>query len=102
MRLSQLHETNLFAYGTLTNPKIRQKALGAPKKGTEDYLDDYQKIERNGYPNIIKNDDTKVKGQRFKLTPKQLSKLDDWEEKYKRHKVKLDSGKEAFVYKFQR
>jgi gamma-glutamylcyclotransferase (GGCT)/AIG2-like uncharacterized protein YtfP len=101
MRLSLLYETNLFFYGTLRDPDKLKHVGGISKTGKKDTLDDYKKIQREGdYPDIVKKKDAKVKGVVHSATPEQVHKVDDWEEKYKRINVKLNSGKKANAYKY--
>jgi gamma-glutamylcyclotransferase (GGCT)/AIG2-like uncharacterized protein YtfP len=42
-----------------------------------------------------------VRGQIFEVTPEELKKLDENEDRYHRHKVTLRSGREAWVYRLR-
>lgn len=102
MKLKLLHEASLFVYGTLTDPHVRKRVIGVSKTGKKDVLDNFKKVKKGNFPNIVKKKDDEVEGQLVtSLSSRQLSKVDDWEEKYKRIEVTLRSGKKAFAYKLK-
>jgi gamma-glutamylcyclotransferase (GGCT)/AIG2-like uncharacterized protein YtfP len=99
MRLSLLYETNLFFYGTLKDHgKLKNVVGNDTLHNKKDTLDDYKKVHEGDYPNIVKKKGSKVDGVVHSVTPTQVRKVDDWEEKYKRINVKLRSGKGAHAY----
>ncbi|HMJ46729.1 MAG TPA: gamma-glutamylcyclotransferase family protein [Ferruginibacter sp.] len=105
--------TNLFSYGTLQNEKTQQALFGRTLQGSPDALPGYKvetiEIEdeeflskEDKYQRIaIKTDDNKnsIEGTVLELTEEELLEADKYEpDNYKRIKVSLASGKEAWIY----
>ena len=104
----------LFSYGTLQEEPVQVSLFGRVLPGTPDTLPGYKvaaieitdkaflanggkKEQRIVAPSMDQND--KVKGTVLELTAAELSLADTYEpEDYKRVKVTLGSGKEAWVY----
>ena len=87
----------VFVYGTLKDVKTRKEALGenvqaeeATAKGTV--------TENKKYPDFHPEGKHEIKGEVLTLTPEQIKKLDNWEEKYDRKQITLDNGEKAWVY----
>jgi gamma-glutamylcyclotransferase (GGCT)/AIG2-like uncharacterized protein YtfP len=96
----------VFVYETLQKRKIDTEALGHPLYKYETMQDcilqGYKEVNKgNGYHTIIKKDNSEVKGKILSVTPNDLKKLDDWEDKYKRIKVTLKNGEEAWAYQLK-
>ena len=77
--------------------------MGRSVKGVPAILKGYRKtrvkIEGEFYPIIKKSPNGSVKGLVLLVTQKELKLLDDWEsENYERRKIRLKSGKIAWVY----
>jgi len=91
----------LFVYGTLKNAKTRKEALGE-EIGTEPAMaPNEEDHDVKSFPNIEHKNGKNLKGDVLEVTPAQLKKLDEWEEKYKRITIKLSTGERAFVYKMK-
>jgi gamma-glutamylcyclotransferase (GGCT)/AIG2-like uncharacterized protein YtfP len=95
---------SLFVYGTLRNQRVQKKAMGRAVKGVPGVLAGFKKtrvkIGDEFYPVIKKSPKSSVKGLVLLVTRKELHLLDDWEsENYERRKVRLRSGKTAWVYR---
>ena len=93
---------NIFAYGTLKDPKVQKYIFGKIAKSSPAVLlDDARsktKIDKI-YPIIIKKKGNFVRGMVFSVTQKELKLIDEYEGKpYKRQKVILKSGVSAWVY----
>jgi len=96
---------SLFIYGTLKKPEIQKEVLGRVADLTEDSLKGYKQstvyIEGEVFPILIrsKNPYDFVFGSVIEVTGEELKKIDEHEtDIYKRKKVILSSGKEAWVY----
>jgi gamma-glutamylcyclotransferase (GGCT)/AIG2-like uncharacterized protein YtfP len=92
----------LFVYGTLKEPEVQSRVIGRIIKGIPDTLNGYTKstitINNNTYP-IISQGEGNVEGLILEVTTEELKKLDEYETSaYKRKKVTLKSGKEAWAY----
>lgn len=95
---------SLFVYGTLRDPKIQKQAMGRAVKGVPGVLVGFKKtrvkIGGEFYPIIKRSPGSSVKGLVLLLTGKELKLLDDWEsENYERKRIRLRSGKTAWVYR---
>ena len=95
--------SQLFVYGTLTEPETQKKVLGKTVLGMPDVLDGYTKstiiIHGNSYPDIVKAPSSSVDGLVIPVTTDELESIDNYEtEWYKRIEVVLKSGKQAWVY----
>lgn len=95
---------NLFVYGTLLDPEVRQMVFSRELAGREDLLSGYR-IHRNKvaglYPSVEATNRTEdqVVGQVVVVSPGDLNRADQYEgEAYTRIRVHLDSGTEAWVY----
>jgi gamma-glutamylcyclotransferase (GGCT)/AIG2-like uncharacterized protein YtfP len=104
----------LFSYGTLQEEPVQLKLYGRILKGTKDVLEGFvfdwiiindetflatgaEQRQRTLISTGNKND--KVKGIAFHVSNKELKQTDIYEPaNYKRKKVKLRSGLEAWVY----
>lgn len=89
--------SKLFVYGTLKNKDTREKALGHDVKLRKGEVDNEKVADYKTYPNLEKGHD-KVTGNELYLNSKDIKKLDKWEERYDRKKVKLKNGDVDFVY----
>lgn len=104
----------LFSYGTLQLPAVQQAVFGAVTPGEADavighrlgevVISDPQVIELSGkavHPVLMPDDapDAEVPGTVFTLTDAQLAAADDYEvEAYRRVRMPLRSGRQAWVY----
>ncbi len=102
----------LFSYGTLQLERVQIENYGRLLEGQEDELLDYDlksieitdaevlaKSKQQFHPIAVKQIGAKIKGQVFKLTTSELVQSDAYEvDAYKRCKVKLKSGINAWVY----
>ncbi len=92
----------LFCYGSLLDGKVRQEAIGhAVDAGSLQSLGGYtrQKVHRPKHAfTIVAHPGMNVAGEVFHLTPAELQSVDNWEEDYRRTKVTLANGQEAWAY----
>ena len=93
----------LFVYGTLIHPEIQQKIIGRVVKTEPGVLGDYKKstikINDNIYPIIVPDENSVVGGLVLAVSSSELRNIDEYETNaYRRTKVILKSGKEAWVY----
>ncbi len=95
----------IFAYGTLKDPKVQQEIIGRKVLGTPDHLDGcikshFQHGDRKTYPVIIcPIDGHGVDGVTLEVSGEELKRIDHYEEDfYRRQKVRLKSGVEAWTY----
>lgn len=95
----------VFAYGTLRDPVVRNTVIGRKVHTKTDFLQGYcmEEIFLDGktYPIINKSVVSKnpVRGEVFEVFTNELRLIDIYEsEAYKREKVILASGREAWVY----
>jgi len=104
----------LFTYGTLQIEKVQLETFGRIINGKKDSLKGFTlasitikdkkvlmksglQVHRIAVPSENEND--KIEGLVFKLTPDELLKADDYEvEDYRRIPVTLESGLKAWVY----
>ena len=102
---------NLFSYGTLRNEVVQKDLFGRSLKGHRDRLIGYKlkniDIEDEGFTGdkkqktIVHTNDKNniVEGEVFEVTEEELLIADKYEPmEYKRIMVRLDSGKEAWIY----
>lgn len=104
----------LFSYGTLQKQKTQLALFGRTLRGSADMLSGYQiaaieitdesflskgeeKFQRTLILTNDKNDT--IKGTALEVTQEELLTADTYEpENYKRIKVQLESGKDAWIY----
>ena len=105
---------NLFSYGTLQLERVQLETFGRTLKGYPDLLMGYRRetirikvesvinlsgIEEHTIISYTGNSSDIVEGVVLCITEDELMRADDYEtEDYKRIRVKLKSGKEAWVY----
>lgn len=95
---------NLFVYGTLLHPKVRDRVFGETLRGFRDALPGFKKVERmvaGTYPGLLPTGDASavVEGLRFALPGDILRRVDAYEGTlYCRKTLGLRSGAEAWVY----
>lgn len=104
----------LFSYGTLQKEKTQIQLFGRILQGATDTLEGYKvaaiEIRDESYLSrgekkdqltaVLSEDENDfINGTAFELTEKELLAADKYEpDNYKRIKVKLGSGKEAWIY----
>jgi gamma-glutamylcyclotransferase (GGCT)/AIG2-like uncharacterized protein YtfP len=93
----------LFVYGTLMNPLVQQRVFGRTVPGQTDRLVGYKKdlihLGSGVYPIIRPEVGGVVEGMVIQVTPAELALIDRYEgPAYRRIRVKLVSGREAWVY----
>lgn len=104
----------LFSYGTLQLPDVQINSFGRLLNGHDDAIPGYRKemleitdpdvIAASGerfHPIIMKSDDPadRISGQVFEITADELLAADAYEvSDYKRVEVRLESGRQAWVY----
>ena len=105
---------NLFSYGTLQKEKVQLELFGRLLNGAKDILKGYklssieikdesflakgeEKFQKTLVP--TKNDADIIKGTVFEISEEELRFADKYEpDNYKRVKVLLQSGEEAWIY----
>jgi gamma-glutamylcyclotransferase (GGCT)/AIG2-like uncharacterized protein YtfP len=102
----------LFSYGTLQKDEVQLELFGRLLTGTQDILNGYKISgieindesflsrgeQKNQLTLVVSSDDT-IKGTVFEVTYEELLLADKYEpEEYKRVKVTLESGKQAWIY----
>lgn len=94
----------LFIYGTLQYPKVQMVVFERFAQGTWDTLEGFTKrwttFDLNTvYPIIVAHSGDSVVGQVIEVTTDELALIDHYETSaYRRIKVTLKSGIEAWVY----
>jgi gamma-glutamylcyclotransferase (GGCT)/AIG2-like uncharacterized protein YtfP len=104
----------LFSYGTLQKTNVQLQLFGRVLKGSADTLQGYTlaTIEIKDENFLLNGEDTyqqtlvpsnnstdRIKGIVFEITDEELLLSDQYEpSNFKRSKVKLQSGKEAWIY----
>lgn len=96
---------SLFVYGLLKKPEIQKKVIGRIAEFSEDSIKGHKisqiNIEGEIFPILInsKNPRDFAFGFVLEVSEEELKKIDKFEtDVYKRKKVILNSGKEAWVY----
>ncbi len=94
----------LFVYGTLMEPRVQMGVIGRTVTGRPDRLDGYKKgqIRLGGglFPIIEPEPGRSVEGVVITVTPAELVRIDRYEsDAYRRQKVTLASGQQAWVYR---
>lgn len=93
----------MFIYATLKSKGILEKALGEKhsKKLIPACLYDWEEsIEDKEWPTINEVHIGEVKGDIIEVNAEELNKLDNWENNYRRIKVKTDKGN-AWAYQWK-
>ncbi|KXA95591.1 hypothetical protein AKJ36_00160 [candidate division MSBL1 archaeon SCGC-AAA259I07] len=98
----------VFAYGSLMNPKFVEELLGKSVKLVPAKLEGYKKVQTPGrkYPAAVKHPTSSIKGELLlNLSSEDVKKIDKWEETpenlYVRIKAPVmtkDGVRKAFVY----
>jgi gamma-glutamylcyclotransferase (GGCT)/AIG2-like uncharacterized protein YtfP len=89
----------LFVYGTFRTPSELDKVIGRQPQFQQDALDGFAHQEcDDGYSDVVPQPGNSVVGDLVFLTPEELERTDDWEDRYQRRPVKLRSGIEADCY----
>jgi gamma-glutamylcyclotransferase (GGCT)/AIG2-like uncharacterized protein YtfP len=103
----------LFSYGTLQKEKVQIELFGIILQGSGDTLIGYKvstiEIKDESFllkgeqkyqlTAVISKDNDNIKGTVFEITEEELRLADKYEPvNYKRVKVVLESGKEAWIY----
>lgn len=102
----------LFSYGTLQLEKVQKETFNRILKGFDDQLKGYklenlqivdvevlQKSEQSIHPIAVRKNGHFIVGKVFEISESELALCDSYEvENYKRVKLKLESGKSAWVY----
>lgn len=107
-------EEYLFSYGTLQQEEVQLDLFGRKLEGTQDVLTGYaieeieikdevflSRGEEKYQRTLVRSNDSndRIAGTVLKITNEELLLADEYEpDIYKRIKVKLESGKEAWVY----
>ena len=104
---------HLFSYGTLQKEKVQMELFGRTLQGTKDTVRGYRisTIEIKDESVVSKSDQSlhlivvgstpndKIDGMVLELTSQELVTADSYEtDDYKRVKVTLESGKQAWIY----
>lgn len=98
------NKTLLFSYGSLQQQEVQLSLYKRVLTGNEDQLLGFKLTEEllyDQYPIIIETKDNTdvISGIVFEITLEELKFTDDYEgEQYRRIKVKLESGREAWCY----
>jgi gamma-glutamylcyclotransferase (GGCT)/AIG2-like uncharacterized protein YtfP len=94
----------LFTYGTLQDLQVQKYIFGRCLDGKTDFLLGFKRLDNavyERYPLVVQTKDfkNKVEGKVYRVTTLDLRKADVYETSaYKRKKVKLESGIEAWLY----
>ncbi|WP_055395020.1 gamma-glutamylcyclotransferase family protein [Flagellimonas eckloniae] len=94
----------LFTYGTLQDLYVQQSIFGRILDGKIDFLSGFKRLDNavyEKYPLVVQTQDPEhmVQGKVFEVTTLDLQKADAYEtDAYRRKKVKLESGIEAWLY----
>jgi hypothetical protein len=104
----------LFSYGTLQKSEVQIDVFGRVLKGETDVLVGYTvglieitdetfltKEEEKFQRTLVRSDSRSdsITGTALEITSEELSLADKYEpDNYKRNKVKLESGREAWIY----
>jgi gamma-glutamylcyclotransferase (GGCT)/AIG2-like uncharacterized protein YtfP len=105
----------IFSYGTLQQEKTQIELFGRLLNGTKDFLSGYKivpieimdetflaKGEQKYQLTLVPSNDSidQIEGTALEISEKELMMADKYEpENYKRFKVQLQSGKEAWIYR---
>ncbi len=94
---------SLFVYGTLQDAQVQQQVYNRITQGQPDTLDGYRKaiitLGGKDYPIAVADAARSISGQVLEVTAKELEDIDTYEgDEYRRIRVTLQSGLEAWVY----
>ncbi len=94
----------LFVYGTLQKPDVQRKIVGRELYGEEDICEDHTThditFSEGTYLILVEAKGKEVRGLVLNILSDDFFALDEYEsDVYKRVKIKLKSGKKAWVYK---
>src|SRR5690242_4066903 len=94
---------HVFTYGTLQDPAIQLRVFGRVPVMHDDVLDGFKKgtimFGSKEYFIAIKNPVSQIVGKVLEATTNEMKLMDEYEtDAYKRSKVTLRSGKQAWVY----
>ncbi|MFH0701460.1 MAG: gamma-glutamylcyclotransferase family protein [Candidatus Woesearchaeota archaeon] len=94
---------SLFVYGNLMEPNIQTAIFGRAAEWTHDVLFDYTKETvtngRAAYTTIVPKRGFSVCGRIIYVTPEEMEIVQNkWGAYYRKAKLRLNSGKEAWVY----
>jgi len=87
----------VFVYETLQNHGIQIEALGHTKEGVPVTLQHWKEVHSGDWPTIKQSSKGSVRGEIIRVTPEELTKLDKWEDTYRRFLLHTPKGK-AWVY----
>ncbi len=112
--MDKIYTEALFSYGTLQKDEVQMASFGRLLQGNADAMLGFRKelleitdrdvLEKSGerfHPIVVpsKNPKDSVEGTVYFMTPKELEAADSYEvSDYKRIRVHLLSGREAWVY----
>lgn len=93
----------LFSYGTLRDPDIQLAVIGRVIPGEPALLPDYRKavlrVGDRDYPAVVPAPGDSVAGVVLGVSPEELARMDAYEtDAYTRVRVRLEKGREAWVY----
>jgi Gamma-glutamyl cyclotransferase, AIG2-like len=93
----------VFVYRTLEDKTVDYKALGHyVEKAKKVVLPGFRDINRGkGYHTILRDPSSQVRGVELFVSEDDLRKLDAWENKYRRIKVTLQDGSQAWAYQIK-
>jgi gamma-glutamylcyclotransferase (GGCT)/AIG2-like uncharacterized protein YtfP len=110
----QMRVQYLFSYGTLQQEEVQSELFGRPLQGSTDVLLGYtikqikitdqtflSRGEQRFQRTLVRSNksDDRIEGTVFEITPEELLLADEYEpDVYKRTRVTLGSGKEAWIY----
>ena len=102
-RIGTFENHHVFLYGTLKNKKLLKKVLGHNVPDKKEETRGEKDVIRT-YPDLVpeKERDHKVQGNEITIDDKDLKTLDDWEERYKRRKVRLKDKDLAYYYRLDK
>jgi gamma-glutamylcyclotransferase (GGCT)/AIG2-like uncharacterized protein YtfP len=93
-----------FAYGTLRDQETINKIVGRKLVGKKATLPGYRKKYDGSYAYLEKVTSlapVSVQGIVYEVTDSDLAKLDKWEDKYERVKVRLSDGRVATTFEMK-
>ena len=101
MSFAEFLERHLvFAYGTLRSPAVRRQAMGRQGTGEDATAPGYAKGSAGDYPVLRREPGEKTPGQVVRVSDGELAKLDGWEKRYNRRRLRLKDGRRAWYYRY--